>query len=372
MNILQIRGEFTDNGPGSQTLSISEELRRRGHKVVFCSGGGKLTNKIKLQGFKYFISYSLSYENRNLVNVLRSFLFILKILKRESIDIVHAHNAAIAAISWMASKFVSKKIKIFQSVRGIEIRNNYRWRNFIYRLNFYDELFAVCEKGKDLLKEFGVKDHKIKVTYNGTDLKKFNLQKKDIYRKQIREEFNISFDSIVIGIIGKQDGFKGHKILIKVFSKLLEKYKNIHLILVGEGKELKENKQLVSDLRLENKITFTGLRLDPERLHAAFDIFALLSKKNYEMFPNAIIESLSYGNCFVATNTQGVSETARGGSGIICECGDFLGFENAFIKLIENKSLREEMGQAGLKSVKEVFNIFEVVNKIEGSYLRIK
>ena len=48
MKIMQLRGEFTDNGPGSQTLTIAEELRKRGHDVIFCASGGKLTEKITI------------------------------------------------------------------------------------------------------------------------------------------------------------------------------------------------------------------------------------------------------------------------------------------------------------------------------------
>ena len=44
-----------------------------------------------------------------------------------------------------------------------------------------------------------------------------------------------------------------------------------------------------------------------------------LSKKGYEMFPNAIVEAMTYGNCFVATNTQGVPETAQNNEGVICD-----------------------------------------------------
>ena len=34
-------------------------------------------------------------------------------------------------------------------------------------------------------------------------------------------------------------------------------------------------------------------------------IFYPSSVKGYEMFPNAIIEAMTYGNAFVATDTQG-------------------------------------------------------------------
>ena len=64
---------------------------------------------------------------------------------------------------------------------------------------------------------------KIVVTYNGTDLNRFDIEKKEIYRKKIRRELEIPEMATVIGIIGKQDGYKGHSDLIRVFSKLFNK-----------------------------------------------------------------------------------------------------------------------------------------------------
>ena len=86
------------------------------------------------------------------------------------------------------------------------------------------------------------------------------------------------------------------------------------------------------------------------------------------MFPNAIVEAMTYGNCFVATNTQGVPETAQNNEGVICDCGALEQYEAAFIDLLDNPERREQMGENGIKSVLERFNIKEVVNKIESAY----
>ena len=368
MNILQLRGEFTDNGPGSQTLTIAEELRRRGHKVSLCSSGGKLTEKIKSKKFNYFIVPELAYEKRNILNVLKGIIALSRILKSQNIEIVHCHNAATSVMSWIASKVSGIKIKIFQSVRGVEIRSNFFWRNWVYKLKNFNALFAVCEKAKEILIGFGVESEKIIVTYNGTDLNRFDIRKKEAYRKEIRRELDIPLSATVIGIIGKQDGFKGHRDLVKVFSNLFNKYPELYIILVGEGKELEENKKLAESLRINSRAIFTGLRLDSEKLHASFDIFTLLSIKGYEMFPNVIIEAMTYGNSFVATDTQGVPETAKNSEGIICNYGELKEYESAFINLLDNSRKREEMGKRGIESVRSNFNIGEVVNKIENAY----
>ena len=368
MKIMQLRGEFTDNGPGSQTLTIAEELRKRGHDVIFCASGGKLTEKIKSKDFNYYLVPELAYNKRNLFNIFKSIGSLKNIIKSENIEIVHCHNAATSVLSWIASKIAGVKIKIFQSVRGVEVRSTFFWRNWIYKLNNYNALFAVCEKAKKTLISFGVSPRKIVVTYNGTDLNRFDIEKKEIYRKKIRRELEIPEMATVIGIIGKQDGYKGHSDLIRVFSKLFNKYPQLYIVLVGEGKELESNKKLSNNFGIQSRTIFTGLRLDAEKLHASFDIFTLLSKKGYEMFPNAIVEAMTYGNCFVATNTQGVPETAQNNEGVICDCGALEQYEAAFIDLLDNPERREQMGENGIKSVLERFNIKEVVNKIESAY----
>lgn len=371
MNILQLRSEFSDNGPGTQTLTISEELKLRGYRVVFCSSGGKLTEKILKCGYRYRIIKELALEKRNFLNVIKAIFELSKVLKEEEINIVHTHNAASVFLVKIASLLVFKKVKVFQSVRGVEVRENYGWRNWIYKINRFNALFAVSEFTKNILINFGVDANKIIVTYNGTDLSRFDLSKKESYNNEIRKEFNIPFDAKIIGIVGRQDGNKGHRHLIHVLKKLYIKYKDLYIILVGEGTELIPNKALAKELRIMDRVIFTGLRLDVEKLHASFDIFTLLSRKGLEMFPNVIIEAMSYENTFVATNTTGVPETAQNGEGFICECDDLDCFVSKFDLLLTDEELRKKMGEKARTSVENIYNIQEVVNKIERSYLNM-
>ncbi|WP_347174843.1 glycosyltransferase [Polaribacter uvawellassae] len=368
MNILQLRTEFSDNGPGTQTLTISTELRSRGHKVVLASSGGHLTKKIKKAGFEYYIIPEIAFGKRTFFNLVKSILSIRKILIKEKISIVHAHNATSVLLANIASFLAFKKVKFFQSVRGVEIRENYGWRNRIYNLAKYNAMFAVSKFTKKAIVNFGVNSKKVIVTYNGVDLNRFDINKRNEYRLEIRNEFNIPQNAFVIGIVGRQDGIKGHKDLIKTFKLLYESHPNLYVILVGGGSETEINRKLSIDMGINDRCIFTGLRLDVEKIHAAFDIFTLLSKKGYEMFPNVIIESMSYGNPFVGTNTTGVPEAAERGEGFICESDDIECFREKFDLLINDKHLKDKMSQRAKKSVEEIFNITKVVDKIEKTY----
>jgi glycosyltransferase involved in cell wall biosynthesis len=369
MNIITIRGEFSDNGPGTQALNLSNQLRNRGHNVIMVSGGGYLVNKIKNMGFTFIEIPEISYGARNPINIIKSIFKIRKVLSEYEIDIVHGHNAFVVGVCNLASIGLKNKIKFFQSCRGTELRKIFAFRNMIYRIVKYNKIFAVSQYTKDTLMSFGVDPNKIEVTYNGTDLERFNKDLVDKYNKEIRAEFGIPMDAIVIGIIGRMDGIKGHRDVIKIISEISKSHKNVYGFLVGEGSELESNKRLSEQLNISKRVIFSGLRFDAEKLHASFDIFALLSKKGYEMFPNVIVEAMTYGKPFVSVNTTGIPEMAKNNQGIICECDDFDCYLLSFKKLIENKNLRKEMGERGRKSVESNFNVKAVVDKIEISYI---
>ena len=367
MNVLQIRGAFEDSGPGTQTLTISEELRRRGHNVTLCSGGGLLVNKIISKGFELKIIKELSLENRNLINLLKGVNKLRKFIKNNNFDVIHAHNAATMYLAYFSTILAgkSKSVKFFHSCRGVELRPNYRWRNYIYK-GYPAHLFAVCEYTKNMLMTFGVPEKKITVTYNGVDTKRFDIDRVSEYRKKMRDEFSVPQHAFVVGIIGRM-GVKGHDLLIRAFEKLHSKYDNLYIVLVGIGPDFDKNKKLARDLRVDDRTIFTGFRTDSEYLNAGFDIFALLSVYG-EMFPNAILESMSYKHPFISSDLSGIPEMAKNREGFIVEIGNINQIVSKIEMLMNNQELRREMGENAFNSIQKKFNISAVVDTIIASY----
>lgn len=367
MNVLQIRGSFEDNGPGSQALTIADELKRRGFNVSFCTGGGVMVDVFKKKGFSVHIIEEMTFEKRNPLNILITIFKLRKYLKTGDFEVIHAHNAAtlyLAFISYMLCIGI-KHIKFFHSCRGVELRKWYQWRNFIY-LRYPAHLFAVCNFTKEKLKSFGVPDSKITVTYNGVDTRRFDLNSKEHYRIEIRNEFNIPMDAFVVGIIGRMQ-VKGHDLLIEAFSKLYDQYRFLYIVLVGEGPDFIKNQTLAKVLGVSDRTIFTGFRTDSEKLNAAFDVFTLLSTYG-EMFPNAILESMAYKHPFVASNLSGIPEMATNNEGFLVEVGNVSEIVMKLKILIENNQLRLEMGNNAYKSIINKFNIISVVDKIIEKY----
>lgn len=367
MNVLQVRGSFEDNGPGSQALTIAEELKRRGYKVSFCTGGGVMVDVFRKKDFQVQIIEEMTFERRNPINVLIAIFKLRKYIKTGNFDIIHAHNAATLYLAFISFKLCLgiKPIKFFHSCRGVELRKLYQWRNLIY-LRYPAHLFAVCNYTKEKLKSFGVPDNKITVTYNGVDRSRFDINKKDQFRIEIRNELKIPMNAFVVGIIGRMQ-VKGHDLLIQAFAKLYEQYRFLYIVLVGEGPDFIKNQNLAKALGVSDRTIFTGFRTDSEKLNAAFDVFTLLSTYG-EMFPNAILESMAYKHPFVASNLSGIPEMATNNEGFLVEVGNVSEVVLKLQLLIENDKLRIEMGNNSYKSIVKKFNIIAVVDKIIEKY----
>jgi glycosyltransferase involved in cell wall biosynthesis len=137
-------------------------------------------------------------------------------------------------------------------------------------------------------------------------------------------------------------------------SALLLKDHDIELIIAGRGEYEDYFKSLVTDMGLEQRVTFTGF-IDHELMPAflsGIDIFAMPSFT--ESFGVAALEASATGIPVVATKVGGVPEVVvHGTTGLLVERGDISQLADALEKLILDPGLREKMGRAGRAFVED-------------------
>lgn len=159
------------------------------------------------------------------------------------------------------------------------------------------------------------------VIYNGSatgvDLNRFDKNKKQLWRNEIRAEFNIPNDAFVFGFIGRLVPQKGIDELIDSYLKL--KKQNVYLMLVGHKDELENLEQVNLEQAIEDDhVIFTGSVLDPERYHAAFDVFVLPSYR--EGFGMVILEAAAMEIPSIVTNIKGPTDFVKDDyNGFVCE-----------------------------------------------------
>lgn len=146
--------------------------------------------------------------------------------------------------------------------------------------------------------------------------------------------------------------------LINAFKLVTKKFNKVHLNIIGPNTQYEYNKQmkdLISDLKLEDKVNILGsinqLSL-LEELNSA-KIFTLCSEE--ETAPQAIAEAMAAGLPIVATNAGGIPFMVQEDvNGYLENVGDVESIANRIMLLIEDKSKWKKFSTAS-KSEAERF-----------------
>ncbi|MBF0714142.1 glycosyltransferase family 4 protein [Gemella sp. GH3] len=192
----------------------------------------------------------------------------LKIVKKLNIDVIHTHTEFSLGILGLriAKKLNIKHIHTYHTIyeeyiHYLKLPKNKYTVNFVknstkYFCNKAYEIIAPTEKTKNLLISYDVNTN-ITVVPTGIDLTKFeNTDMEYIFK--LRKKLDIQEKDVVLVSIGRLSKEKGTDEVILYFSKLLEKHKNIKLIIVGDGPHKYELKELVNRLKITDKVKFTG------------------------------------------------------------------------------------------------------------------
>lgn len=188
---------------------------------------------------------------------------------------------------------------------------------------------------------------------SGIDLDRFNPDRLQKKRTEIRNNLNILPGSIVIGFVGRLCRDKGINELTLVFKELAKKNAGLYLLLVGPTEE--ENCKLESAvqniLQHDRNILRMGYQDKPEEFLAAMDIFVLPSYR--EGFGVVNIEASAMELPIISTDIPGPREAVIDGkTGILIKPKSVEELQIALETMINNPSLRRDMGVAGIEWAK--------------------
>ncbi|MFH4414823.1 glycosyltransferase [Vibrio diabolicus] len=165
---------------------------------------------------------------------------------------------------------------------------------------------------------------KVCTIHNGIDCQKFQSGNQATKRNL----FGLPANKTVIGVAGRLEAVKGHKVLIEAFSHLTP---NTHLAIAGDGSQRAQLEAQVRTLKLEDRVTFLGLVDDMPSFYQSLDLFCLPSLQ--EGFPLSTLEAQACDVPCVATDVGGVKET-------LCPINSTLVEANRVFSLAEALSLQ--------------------------------
>lgn len=252
---------------------------------------------------------------------------LYKIFKREKFDVIQyaTMNAALCAsiAGWLAR--VPVRINLLWGLDYLMFKG---WKRALY----YTSTKLICMLSTKVLPdskgnlEFGIKtglfdEKKGGIVYNGSacglDMKRFDISKKDQWRKEIRDEYGLNKYKCVFGFVGVVSFDKGIDEMLQAFMKLNRP--DVALVLVGG---LNKTNTLIQEVyekaKVQPNIYFLGRHLDAERYFASYDFNLLTSYA--EGFGMVILEAAGLGAPSIITNIKGPTDFIKDNvNGFVCE-----------------------------------------------------
>jgi len=307
---------------------------------------------------------------------LYSIWVIFWFLRREKFDLVHVHTPVAALLGRIAARLCGVSLVVYTahgfyfhddmpSIKraffvGLE-RFAGRFTDLLFTQSSEDEKAAVAERimPKDRVFTIG----------NGVDVNRFNTGG-DLVGKDsgsIRNEFGISDDHFVIGMVGRQVQEKGILELLEAARILVDKYDDISFILVGDRLNSDHAASVEAAINqtkaaLGERLILTGMRSDTPELLSAMDLFTLPSWR--EGMPRTIIEAMMMALPVVATNIRGSrEEVVDDETGVLVPLRDPHALTKAIEQLYKDKEKAKVMGRVGRKRALELYDEEKVIQR---------
>ena len=189
---------------------------------------------------------------------------------------------------------------------------------------------------------------------------------------QIRAKLGLRPENVVVGKIARLFRLKGHDDLFNLASALVRQCPNLRFLLVGDGEWRGRFEARARGLGLEEHFVFTGLVQPSEipGLVGIMDFLVHLSRR--EGLPRALPQALAAARPVIAYDCDGAKEVCLDGeTGFLVPKGDSAKLSARILQLAQNPALRDELGSAGRKFVRERFSVGTMVEKLQELYTRL-
>ena len=322
---------------------FAAEAKKTGANVVplFLPAAHNKTNKVRR-----FTLGDLLEDFRQLGVILQ----LHRTVKRYAIDLIHANSLSVALLGGIVARINSIPIlmhKRYATSYGILDRICER---LLHRVILVSEAtrwnFAPTAKQT--------------LIYNGVDLDAFQASAEEV--KDLRAELlpDTSDAAILTGVVTRITPEKGIHFLVRAMGELKGRI-DVKLLIVGgsyfqqDVDYMKELKQEVTDLGVEDSVVFTGFLSDTRIVTSLLDI-VLVPSIIPEACPRTIIEAMAVGKPVISTPLGGSKELVTRDTGLLVPPEDASAIADAIATLATDPERLKAIGEASRNRAEQLFS----------------
>jgi len=228
------------------------------------------------------------------------------ILEKKKPDVVHSHMLLFSGIVLRNAAKARIPIRIAHAHNTHDARPDsvkrhmYRWLMRRYIKKYATNGIGCSRAAADYL--FGLdwkkwKGCRVDVATCAIDTSVFATA---VDNAKLRKSLGISPSVKIIGHVGGFRRQKNHEFLLHIFAAMLQKRRDIHLLLVGDGPLRTKIGELAKQLGITQRVTFMGVRDDvPLLIKGLFDLLVFPSR--FEGLGLVVVESQAAGvHCLIS------------------------------------------------------------------------
>lgn len=308
---------------------------------------------------------------KNLILTSKNFLKLVYLLLFYKPKIVHIHTSSYSAfweksIFLIISKLFAKKV-IFH-VHGGGFKNFYQSNGLFIRslirffLNISDIIIVLSNVWKEFFLQI-IEAEKIRAIPNAVDSSFYEID---------RTKNLVNHPYIQILFAGYLSTDKGIYDILDSIPLVIKKHKDVKFLFAGADDkpgELEIIKKKIIDNNIGEYVSFLGIlsKKEMSSIYKKSDIFILPSY--IEGMPMTILEAMAAGLPVISTPVGGIPEVVEDCvNGFLVIPGDSKNLGDKIIELIENKELRNIIGNNNRKKIKERYDWNIIEQKLEVVY----
>lgn len=186
-------------------------------------------------------------------------------------------------------------------------------------------------------------------------------------RERMREDLSLPQEAYVVGFTGRLAEVKGPDLFLKVAELVHKANQEIRFLIVGDGEMRASLEQWANDHGLSQVITWTGWRNDLPAIYDCLDLLLMTSRNEGQ--GRVAVEAMAAGKPVVTMDSGGVSHVVENGvTGYVTELYNVELTAESVLQLLENPSLREQMGDAGRKRAELRFSVEVMIERLNKLY----
>lgn len=325
---------------------LSNFLKEKGHEVLIVGNKNIVEEEIDVD-YEYLwregkINGDLGYAKR-----------LADIIKLYKPDVIHAFMRPMSTNLALSTFFHRGNSTLY--LGSVHNTDNHMKKSKFYHLPYRFFLKSLLERLDfmtgpskavidDIKKAFFLSDSKCRVLPNFIDYSKINRFADEKIEDDIPDNYLLN--------IGRLENQKNQIGLLRIFRKVLDRFPDEYLVIIGEGSLKEELKKVIKDLSLEKNVFLLGYRENPWKYYKRAKMFLLTSI--FEGFGLVLIESLYFKVPIVSFDIpSSVEITENGKYGLIAKSYDEDDFVQKVVSLLEDKHLYETLKEDGYNKAME-------------------